>query len=498
MEEMTLCLHAAPAAVTDTTAAVIWEKPKWSDSVEAYMIEKNGKTEALYTATDCTLDQLEPDTEYQVTVRALLKDGTITSASNCVQVRTNPKSEILDITAFGAVADGETVNTKEIQAAIDACPFGGTVYVPCGIFRTGALFLKSDMTLYLERGAKLLGSDRTEDYPMFHYRQGGIEKLCHASLINTPIGTERCRNITLDGEGTIDGNGVVLRPQMENISEGDGDVRGCTVCLRHVDGLYLKGITMRNSPFWCTHLIFCTRVSVNGITICSKYDEMGIPYAGTHNGDGLDIDSCSDVCVFHSTIASQDDCIAMKSGMNEEGWCVGIPTERVRVSNCRMVSGFGIVCGSDMSGGVRDILVQDCEFLDAYSIGQVKTMRGRGGIVERICFDNCRQYNRNRAVLDGRWFRGSIYIDGFYASELSEFDIDEPQPAVNAPKLRDITFQNIIIDSIGGNAVYISGLPECHVENITLCNVKALGNTGMIVHHIDNLKLENCQIFERK
>ncbi len=495
MEERTLVLHAAPSAVTDTTAAVLWEKPSWAEEIDAYIVEKDGRVEALCAATDCTLDRLRPDTSYTVTVRALLKSGGQTPASNAVRVTTKPAPGIFDITSFGASADGRTVNTQAIQAAIDACEPGGRVYVPRGVFMTGALFLKSDMTLYLERGAKLLGSDRKEDYPMFRYRHGGTEALCCASLINTPAGPVECRNITLDGEGTIDANGAALRPQMET---PDGDVRGCAVCLRHVDGLYLKGITVRNSPFWCTHLVFCKNVSVNGITVCSKYDENGAPYAGAHNGDGLDIDSCRDVCVFRSTFASQDDCVAVKSGANEEGRRIGVPSQRIRVSNCRMVSGFGVVCGSDMSGGVRDVLVQDCDFTDVYGIAQVKTMRGRGGVVERITFDNCRQYNRNRAILDGMYFRGALYVDAFYALRLSEFDVDAPCPAENAPKLRDITFQNILIDTVGGNAVYLCGLPECHAENITLRNVTALGNTGMIVHNVDGLKLENCRVLTRE
>ncbi len=492
MEEKILKLHAAPAAVTDATAAVLWDRPEWADQVKTYMVEKNGKTEALCQCTDCTLDALEADTSYRITVRAMLLDGTVTTPSNTVVVRTKPAPKVFDITAYGAVPGGEALNTKAIQAAIDACTPGGMVYVPQGVFRTGALYLKSDMTLYLERGSKLLGSEKLEDYPIFTYRWEGREQSCYSSLINTPPGSQRNHDITIDGLGSIDGSGVPLRQKAEELKVAG---RGRTVCLRSVDRLYLKGVTIRNSPAWCTHLIFCQDITVNGITICSKYDELGVQYPHMHNGDGLDLDSCCDAAVIHCTISSQDDCIAVKSGIDQEGREVGKPSSRVRISNCRLISGFGVVCGSDMSGGVSDVLVQDCEFVDVYGIGQVKSRRGRGGVVERVLFDHCTHYNRNRRIRDGMWFRGTLYVDCFYGHK--EFDVNAPAPLENAPKFRDITFQNIVLDTIAGNAVYLSGLPECPAENITLRNVVALGNNDMVVHHVENLTLENCVLMAR-
>jgi polygalacturonase len=215
------------------------------------------------------------------------------------------------------------------------------------------------------------------------------------------------------------------------------------------------------------------------------------------NGDGLDIDSCCDFNVFHCTIASQDDCIAVKSGMNEAGRIVGIPSERIRITNCSLLSEFGVVCGSDMSGDVRDVLVQDCVFTDAFTIGQMKTKRGRGGVIERVFFENCMQFNRDRFVKDCLWYRGGICIDAFYSIE--DFDINEVKPIdEGTPTIRDITFKNIVLDTVGGNAVYISGLPERPIENIHLENVVALGNNDIVTHHVNNLTMKNVRITERK
>jgi len=488
-----LFAYVAPASVTDTTAAVLWNKPEWSEEVNSYLVELNGVAEAVCTCTDCTLDNLQPGTSYKVTVRAIFKDLSVGEPSETLTIITKEAPEVFDIREYGAVADGCTVNTKAIQEAIDACTFNGTVYVPQGIFVTGALFLKSNMTLYMERGAKLLGSTDVKDYPIFRYRHEGKEELCYASLINTPMGDGPNENITLKGYGTIDASGTILKEKEMSLDEAK---RGRAVCLRNVDGLYLKDLTIRHSPMWCTHIIYCRNVSLNGVTICSMYDELGVYYHHMENGDGLDIDSCCDFNVFHCTIASQDDCIAVKAGTDEDGRKVGIPSERIRVTNCRMLSGVGVTFGSEMSGGIRDVLVQDCTYEDTYGIAEIKTMRGRGGVIERVTFDNCVLFSRHCPYKDCRWFRGAICIDAFYAK--AQFDVNEAEPIdEGTPTIRDIIFKNIVLDTVGGNAVYLSGLPESSLENIYLENVVALGNNGMVTHHINKLSMKDVKIFAR-
>lgn len=114
-----------------------------------------------------------------------------------------------------------------------------------------------------------------------------------------------------------------------------------------------------------------------------------------------------------SILRRQDDCIAVKSGRNEEGRLVGIASEHIRVTNCTFTSGFGMAMGSEMSGGIRDCLVQDCVFSDVYSIGSIKTPRGRGGAVENIVYENLRHQNLSHEHQDCKWFRGAIYVDEF-------------------------------------------------------------------------------------
>ena len=143
----------------------------------------DGKETAVTDKTDYTLRELESGHSYDIYVEA--SAGLDTVVSSHVTIKTRDKSVLLDVTDFGAVGDGRTLNTQAVQAAIDGCPPGGTVMIPAGIFLTGALFLKSDMTLYMEEGSKLLGSSRLEDFPLITCRFEGREQVCYASLLNT-------------------------------------------------------------------------------------------------------------------------------------------------------------------------------------------------------------------------------------------------------------------------------------------------------------------------
>lgn len=412
-----------------------------------------------------------------------------------------------DITKFGAVGDGSTLNTVAIQAAIDACGEGDRVYIPAGTYLSGPIFLKSDMSLYLEEGAVLLGSGDMEDYPLYRYRFEGREQLCHGSLIHTVdirdmkpedvayetgyIADEhkRLKNIVIEGKGTIDANGSTLRRQMLEAKKG---IRGRALALRNVDHLLIKDVTVRHSPAWCVHTIYCRDVWLENVTICTKYAADGTRY-DVHNGDGFDPDSCKDVVVRNCTIESQDDCIAIKSGRDEEGRRVGISTENVLVENCTFRYGFGVAVGSEMSGGVRHVLVRNCVFEDTHSLGSVKAPRGRGGVIEDIVYENIRHTNDKAEHKDCRWFRGAILVDQFYSH--AEYDLDAKEPVTEGTALiKDIVFRDIETDTKAGNAIYLAGLPERYLENIQLINVNAHGKTGMIAVNIKGLVMENLQV----
>lgn len=478
---------------TDDSIAILWEKV---DGCAGYEIFVEDEFCATTENTDYTVEGLEADEEYEVYVMAVDEDGKRV-CSESVVLHTAKHGRVLDITDYGAVAveienpvmaDTQRLFdcTEAIQRAIDDCVAGDTVYVPEGTFVTGALFLKSDMTLKVD--GRLFGSSRLSDYPVMRYRFEGRESDCYASLINTADGQQQ--NITICGKGSIDANG--RRLFMEIMKEKNA-VRGRAVCIRNTEGLYIKDITIRQSPAWCLHTIYCRGVALNNVKIFTKYAEDGRRYEDIFNGDGFDPDSCSKVYVFNCLIGSQDDCIAIKSGRDEEGRRVGIPSEDIRITNCSFTSGFGVAVGSETSGDVRRVLVQDCVFKDTYSFASVKSPRGRGSMVEDITYENCVHDNTSTEHQDCKWFRGALYVDEFYS--VDEFDENSVEPVnEGTPHIRNIHFKNIDTKTVAGNTVFITGLVESPLENITLENVRGRGLYGMKANNIDGLTLKAVQI----
>lgn len=490
-----LNLISPPASQTETSVALLWNKPENNIEIVAYYIYINEEIHGISLSTDYTVTNLGCSQEYEAYIQAILKNGQVSLKSNTIKVTTKPVSKLFDITSFGAIGDGITINTAPIQNAINACTPRGTVYVPKGTFLTGSIFLKSNMTLYIEEGGLLLGSNFTSDYPLFKYRWEGLETTCYASLINTPISeSDRFEDITIAGMGKIDANGSTLRKN--EIAENKGKP-GRAICLRNVDNVYLKDITVKQSPAWCVHLIYCNNVSVNNIKIFTKHDEQGNKYLNISNGDGLNPDSSSNVFIFNSIISSQDDCIAIKSGRDAEGREVGIPSENIRITNCKFNSGFGVAIGSEMSGSVRNVLVEDCTFKDVYSIGSIKSPRGRGGIVKNIIFKDIVFKNSNLEYNDCEWFRGAIYIDQFYSHVI--FDPSKPETFNNSTSIiNNITFKNIVLDTFTGNAIYLTGLPESPLLNIKLENIYAIGKYGFKANNIRGLVLDNVNVISRE
>lgn len=465
-------------AKTHNSVALVWGKLKDTDTYDVYI---NGKIAKALNKTSITFENLLPDTEYSFAV----KSGD--EVTNEITVKTKPMPQIYNVCDYGALGDNKTVNTKAIQAAIDDCKDGGMVYIPEGVFISGAVFLHGNMTFCVD--GKLLGSSDASDYPVFTYRFEGREEKCYASLVNTPIENAPLSDITICGHGVIDGNGKKLCPNQLAKNLG---TRGRTVCIRNTENLYLKDITIRNAPAWCTHIIYCNKVSVNNVSVYSKKDENGVPY-DLVNGDGLDPDSTKNMYIFDSMIESEDDCIAIKSGRDEEGRKVGISSENIYIMNTTLSCGFGVAMGSEVSGGVKNVLVRDCVFKDTYSVGSVKSPRGRGAVIENIRYSNCKHYYKSGEFSDCEWFRGAIYVDNFYSN--ITFDPSCKMPVnEGTPKIKNVIFEDIEVDTVAGNAIYLTGLPESPLENICLKNVTAHGKFGLKAYNIDGLKMENVSV----
>ncbi len=410
-----------------------------------------------------SLYSLKPGKAYTVAVEA---DGETLTLSFTTQAETF----FVDASRYGLAADGVTDDTAKLQAALSTCPAGGTVYLPAGRYRTASLFLKSHTTLYLEKDAVILGDNDRTHYPILpgvlpsenevdeYYLTGweGNPLSSFASLINVT----QAEDVVITGEGTLDAdapNGDWWEnPKVKRIAW-----RPRTVSLTDSKNVVLHGVTVKNSYSWTIHPMFCENLDLLDFRIRN-------PYNGP-NTDGIDPESCVNTRIIGADIHVGDDCIAMKASKVFLGMRLKKSCEHTVIRNCLLDKGHGgIVIGSEMSGGVKDMVVTQC-LMDHTDRGlRVKTRRGRG----------------NTAVIDGLVFRdvemrgvkAPFVINMFYFCDPdghSEYvQGREPQPVDEyTPKLGSLTMENIEATDAQFAGCYFDGLPEMPIEQVSMHNV---------------------------
>lgn len=399
---------------------------------------------------------------------------------------------VFPITDFGAEPGGNAKNTNAINAAITACAAsgGGSVHVPAGVWLTGAIHLKSNVNLHLAQDAVLRFSDDPADYlPVVFTRWAGFE--CHN--YSPLIYARDCRNIAITGPGTLDGNGrawwpwfdrqagTAMRMYQSQILKGtppeervygtpqDG-LRPQFISPINCSEVLLEGFTITApGPFWTIDLIYCDRVIVRRLRVFTE---------GGPNTDGLNVDSSTNVLIEHCLLVTGDDCICMKSGMNEDGWRVGKPTENVVVRHNRIAGGHsGVAFGSDMSGDIRNVYVHSSIY-DGTHVGiRLKSTRGRGGVVEKLWFENIDMRNISQEA---------IQMTTAYRAWMGTTE-------GKAPVFRDMVFRDIQVMG-ARQAVMIEGLPEAPIRNLRLENVFVTAREGMTAEHLEGLILERFSI----
>jgi exo-poly-alpha-galacturonosidase len=444
-------LIAAPQTLRSDEVTLVWDKPEGRAGLN-YKVMRDGVELATTCKTHFTATGLAPRREYRFLVQAADADKPAFS-SNSLQVRTLAKEPVVSVLDHGAVGDGKTLNTHALQAAINACAKGGVVHIPEGTFLSGALYLKSDMTLEIAKGGVLKGTSDPKDYlPFNRNRFEGWEMETHASLLNAGqldhAGPPNVRNLSIRGEGTISGGGkklhdAVLRQYAKRL---DGlRARGRLILLMNAENVEISGLSLDEPCSWTLHYIYSENVSLHGLKIRSR----------VHNGDGIDPDSSSNSYIFNCTFDTDDDCIAIKSGKNPEGNVVNRPTVGVRIFDCNFIRGHGISIGSEMSGGVRDVLIEDCVAGALLHGMQIKGTKERGGFVENVTVRNCDlqqitiytelPYNNDgQGALVQPFFRNFSFTD----IDLSKADPKKPAIVVNGfpaegHRTRNVRFENI-------------------------------------------------------
>lgn len=442
----------------------------------------------------------------------------------------------VSIADFNGIGDGTELNTEAFAKAIDALSAkgGGTLVVPAGIWFTGPIVLKSNINLHLENRAIILFSPDKDLYPIVETSFEGLDtKRCQS-----PISGRNLTNVAITGSGSIDGNGHYWRPlKKEKVSDSfwnrhiathggtfkrptywmpsaqylHGDtisdmnvprnlktdqewasvrdfLRPVMISLIECKNVYLSGVIFQNSPAWNIHPLMCENVIIDGIQVRNP------SYA--QNGDGLDLESCKNTIIVNSSFDVGDDGICIKSGKDADGRNRNRPCENVIVDNCTVFKGHGgFVVGSEMSGGVKNVMVSNCQFLGTDVGLRFKSRRGRGGVVENI-------YIQNMSMIDiaTEPIHFNLYYGGKSAVEdLEEGTTVEQKTVLPAVDETTPTFRNIYIKDIycsnARRAMYFYGLPEHRINNINVENVTIHSKIGAELIESENIKLKNINIF---
>jgi polygalacturonase len=399
-----------------------------------------------------------------------------------------------DIRDYGAVLcqwgqDDKRKSTAAIQKAIEAChqAGGGRVLIPKGDWLTGAIHLRSNVNLHVAEGAVVHFSNDLEDYlPLVHVRCEGVEAYNYSPLIYAP----QAQNIAITGRGTLHGHGrwwwrwarnndrgnrieaakVPLEKRRYGKGAGREGMRPTFIVPWKARNVLIEGITLKESPMWNVHPVYSENIIVRGITVHSLESP---------NGDGVVPDSCKNVLIEYNHLETGDDAVVIKSGLNEDGLKIGIPSENIVVRNftardVRTGSG-GIVFGSETSGGIRNVYVHDAYF-DGCDRGiRFKTTRGRGNVIENIHIANVEMKNiENQA----------INFNSYY----------ERQATGKSPLFRNIYISHVRVSG-ARTAIEMIGLPEKWLENINIENALFENvQNGAIAHRVKELNLDDVSI----
>jgi polygalacturonase len=448
------------------------------------------------------------------------------------------RKDSINVTRYGAKNDGVFLNTAAINNAINDCSKrgGGVVVIPAGLWLTGPIELKSNVNLHLKKSALLQFTNDFNQYKLVPTNWEGLPQMRNQS----PLSATNAFNIAITGFGIIDGNGDAWRmvkkdkltesqwkklvasggvvsddkrtwypsekslkgSKLKNPGEITSDkspefyesvkdfLRPNLLVFTNCKQVLLEGVTFQNSPAWCLHPLMCEDLTVRNVSVKNPW------YA--QNGDGIDVESCRNVLIENSVFDVGDDGICIKSGRDEAGRKRGRPTENLIARNCTVYHAHGgFVIGSEMSGGARNLYVENCTFIGTDIGLRFKTTRGRGGIVENV-------FIRNIAMKD--IVGEAILFDMYYAAqdpipltgEKREPPKVETLPVTEAtPQFRSFHIRNVVCNG-AEKAIFVRGLPEMNVKDIVMEDMVLQSNKGLDMIEGTNITLKNVQLITKE
>ena len=427
---------------------------------EPFTVVLNGEERGTFDRNVFSLAGLEPGMSYELRLR------TPSGQEGRCAFLTPRETILLNVQDFGAVGDGVTDCTAALQAALSVCPAGGTVRVPPGDYLTYPLFLRSDVLLYLEKGARLLGGTRRDRYPILPgmvQQEDGAETSygtwegnpldCYASLLTA---VDAC-NVAVAGEGTVDGNGAA-GDWWQDPKRRRGAWRPRTLFFNRCKNTVLLGVTVCNSPAWTIHPYYCDGVDVLDVTVRNA------PHSP--NTDGCDPECSSNVRILGTRISVGDDCIAIKSGKYYMGLTHPAPSRRIIVRNCLLERGHGaVVVGSEIAAGASDLTIERCLMRGTDRGLRIKTRRGRGkaSVVTGIVCAHIRMEEVKTPFVVNMFYFCDPDGHSDYVRSRKPLPVDDLTPRIGTLELSDIVCTGC--EYAGG---YLCGLPEQPVESVTM------------------------------
>ncbi|WP_162053405.1 glycoside hydrolase family 28 protein [Pontibacter pamirensis] len=415
------------------------------------------------------------------------------------------KKSVYEVTKYGAVNDGKTLNTKAIQAAIDACAAkgGGIVSFEPGNYLTGSIYLKKGVHLRIDEGVQILGSQNLADYPEIDTRVAGIEMRWPSALINV-LDQD---NVAISGKGIVHAQGkpfwdLYWNMRKEYEPKGlrwivDYDAkRPRTLLVSESSDVTIKDITMKQAGFWTIHILYSDHITVDGVVIQNNIDGHG------PSTDGIDIDSSSYILVQNSDIDCNDDNFCLKAGRDWDGLRVNRPTEYVLIRDCISRAGGGLITFvSETSGGIRHVLAHN---LKAKGTGvgiRFKSATTRGGTVENIYMQDIEMNGVGVPIeVSMNWnpsYSYSTLPEGYSYKTIPQHwktMLQKVEPEERGiPKFRDVYISDIKVKD-AKKALSAAGIPQSYIENFHLNDIEIDAATAGEISHAKNWTFDDVDI----
>jgi polygalacturonase len=465
---------------------------------ELYLEDQNKNVVSIY--------DLQPNNDYEISIELNESKERFTQ-----KFTTLSESVTVNVKDFGAIGDGQHDDTNAVQAAILSCPENGRVLIPFGTYYVKPIFLKSNITIEFEKDAVLLGSIDRDVYPMLPGKVTGNNEQelylgtwegdpdsCNASLI-TGI---QAKNVKIIGQGVLDGN-AQNSTWWENPKVKRKTWRPRTVFLNQCSDVVIQGMTITNSPSWTLHPYFSDDLRFIDLNIVNP--------PNSPNTDGLDPESCKNVDIIGVHISVGDDCIAIKSGKLFMGQKFQKKSENITIRNCYMRHGHGaVVLGSEMSGGIANVNVQQCLFESTDRGLRIKTRRGRGkyAVVESVTFKNIIMKDVLTPFVVNMFYHCDPDGKVEYVWSKDKLPVDD-----RTPYLGEFYFKDIVCEGAEVAAGYFYGLPEQKIKKVSfenvsvsfkevaekavpamMCHIEKVSKMGIFANNVETVSLHNLQI----